>query len=64
MVLDEPQEDDEVIKKNGSAFVIKKDLLERVKPVRLDFVEGDMGSGYAISSSLSNGGGCGSSCSC
>ena len=64
LVLDEPKEDDEVIKKNGSTFVISKDLLERVQPVMLDFVESDMGSGYTISSSLAKGGECGGSCSC
>ena len=64
LVLDEPKENDEVIKKNGSTFVISKDLLERVQPVMLDFVESDMGSGYTISSSLTKGGDCGGSCSC
>ncbi|MDY6853428.1 MAG: hypothetical protein SWO11_01780 [Thermodesulfobacteriota bacterium] len=64
LVLDEPKENDEVIKKNGSTFVISKDLLERVQPVLLDFVESDMGSGYTISSSLVKGGDCGGSCSC
>lgn len=65
MVLDEPKEKDEVIAKDGSTFVIDKNLLDRVQPVKVDFVETDRGAGYIINSSLSAGGGCGGgSCSC
>ena len=64
MVLDGPLEDDEVINKNGNTFVINKELLKQVQPVKVDFIEADRGSGYAISSNLSSGGSCGGSCSC
>ena len=65
MVLDEPKEGDEVLIKDGSTFVIDKDLLTRVQPVTLDFIDTERGSGYAITSSLSAGQGCGGgSCSC
>jgi len=46
--------------------MVNKDLLERVKPIKLDFVDSPMGSGFNISSNLSNLKGeksCGS-CSC
>ena len=64
MALDEPKEDDHLHKDNGITFVINKELLERVKPVSVDFVQSPSGSGFSITSSLSKGGGCGSSCSC
>lgn len=63
MALDEPKEDDEVVKNNGITYMINKALLEKVKPVSVDFVETAMGSGFSINSGLSKGG-CGSSCSC
>lgn len=62
MVLDGAREEDEVVNKDGSSFVINKELLKRVQPVKIDFVETDMGSGYTISSSLTSGGSCGDSC--
>jgi Fe-S cluster assembly iron-binding protein IscA len=64
MALDEPKEDDEVVNNNGITYVINKALLEKVKPVSVDFVETAMGSGFSINSGLSQAGGCGSSCSC
>ena len=64
MVLDEPKQDDEVVKKNGSMFVINTDLLKHMQPVKVDFIETDRGSGYTITSSMSGGGSCGESCSC
>ena len=64
MVLDEPREDDEIVKNNGNTFMISKELLERVQPVKVDYVETEMGSGYTVSSNLSASGSCGGSCSC
>ena len=63
MALDEPKDDDEIVKNNGITFLVNKDLLEKAKPINVDFVESAMGSGFSISSALSTGGGCGS-CSC
>ena len=64
MALDEPKEDDEVVNNNGITYLINKALLEKVKPVSVDFAETAMGSGFSINSGLSHAGGCGSSCSC
>ena len=64
MALDEPKDDDEIMKNDGITFLVNKELLEKTKPINVDFVESAMGSGFSISSALSFGGGCGSSCSC
>ena len=61
MVPDEPQEDDTVFNERGLTFVIKKDLLEEIKPVKVDFVTTPMGEGFHISTG--NQKSCGS-CSC
>jgi Fe-S cluster assembly iron-binding protein IscA len=45
-------------------LTIEKDLLEKVKPIRVDFVESAEGAGFTLASSLETGGGCGSSCEC
>lgn len=63
MALDEPKDNDEVIEENGVNYLIEKELLERVQPVNVDFVESAMGSGFSITSALSQGNSCGS-CSC
>ncbi len=64
MALDEPKDDDEVVKEDGVTFLINKELYDQAKPINVDFVESAMGAGFNISSSLSIGeGGCGS-CSC
>jgi Fe-S cluster assembly iron-binding protein IscA len=64
MALDEPQENDEVIKDNGITYLIDKELLDQAKPINVDFVESAFGSGFSISSQLSTcGPSCGSSCS-
>ena len=65
MALDEPKDDDEIVKNDGITFLVNKDLLEKAKPINVDFTESAMGSGFSISSALSaGGGGCSSSCSC
>jgi len=64
MALDEPQENDVTYTDHGVTFTIEKDLLEQIKPVRVDFVESAEGSGFHLASSLMAGGGCGSSCDC
>jgi Fe-S cluster assembly iron-binding protein IscA len=63
MALDEPKDNDEIIEENGVTFLIEKDLLEKVKPVNVDFVESAMGTGFSITSAMSGGNSCGS-CSC
>ena len=65
MALDEPKDDDEIVKDNGITYLVNKDLYEKAKPINVDFVESAMGSGFSISSGLNmGGGGCGTSCSC
>jgi Fe-S cluster assembly iron-binding protein IscA len=62
MALDELQEDDQVFKEKGFTFMVNKQLLEEVQPIKVDFVETPRGSGYFITANLSSAG-CGS-CSC
>ena len=64
MALDEPQETDVTYTEHGVTFAIEKDLFEKVKPIRVDFVESAQGSGFQLASSLAKSGGCGSSCDC
>jgi len=64
MGLDETNtEADEVISAGGTTFVIEKELLSQVKPINIDFITTPQGSGFKLTSSLPEGGGCGS-CSC
>ena len=63
MALDEPKDDDEIIKNKKISYLINKELLEKAKPINVDFVESAMGSGFSLSSRLQTGGGCGNSCS-
>ena len=61
MALDEPKEDDQVFDESGITYIVNKELFEQVKPIQIDFVESDRGSGYRISADLSKVHG---SCSC
>ncbi len=58
MALDEPQENDEHFEKDGIKFVIDKELLEDVKPVKVDYLDTEKGSGFYISSGMACGAGC------
>ncbi|MBW1683018.1 MAG: hypothetical protein JRF59_12060 [Deltaproteobacteria bacterium] len=53
-----------VFDNGGITYVISEDLYNRVKPIKIDFVNSPMGSGFSISSNLPVGAACGSSCSC
>ena len=64
MALDEPQETDVTYTNDNVTFTIEKDLFEKVKPIRVDFVESAEGSEFTLASKLATGGGCGSSCDC
>lgn len=64
MALDEPRDGDEVFSDKGLKYVIEKDLFERVKPLRVDYVNSPLGSGFSIVSNLQMGAACGTSCSC
>jgi Fe-S cluster assembly iron-binding protein IscA len=61
MALDEPREDDRVFDESGITYVVNQQLFDQVKPIRIDFVNTDRGSGYRISADLSKVRG---SCSC
>jgi len=63
MALDEPKENDQTFEEDGLTFIVDKELLERVKPVTVEFVDTERGSGYYVSSNLPEGAICGTSCS-
>jgi Fe-S cluster assembly iron-binding protein IscA len=63
MALDEPKENDEMLNEAGVNFLVEKELLDKIQPVNIDFVDTAMGSGFSITSALSQGNSCGS-CSC
>ncbi len=64
MALDEPQETDFTYTDGGVTFAIEKNLFEEAKPIRVDYVESEQGSGFTLASRLVTGGGCGGSCAC
>lgn len=64
MALDEPGEADHVFDDRGLKYVIDKMLFEQVKPIKLDYVDSPMGSGFNIASNLKSETSCGGSCSC
>jgi len=64
MALDEPKDDDEIMKSNGITYLVNKQLLDQAKPITVDFIESGWGSGFSISSSLAKGGACGSCSTC
>ena len=64
MALDEPGEKDEVFEDRDLTYVIEKGLYEKIKPLKVDYVDSYMGAGFDISSGLTMGALCGSSCSC
>ena len=64
MALDEPRDKDEVFDDRDITYMIEKGLYEMIKPVKVDYVNSYMGAGFDISSSMSAGASCGSSCSC
>ncbi len=58
MALDEPQENDLTFADQGITFAVDKDLFDKAKPIRVDFVESLNGSGFQLTSNLPSGGGC------
>jgi len=61
MALDEARDDDAVFTESGVTYLVNKGLYDQVKPIKVDFVDTPMGSGFHVSSSQENS--CGS-CSC
>jgi len=64
MALDEPKKEDEIFEKSGITYMIDKTLLKDAKPVNVDYITSDRGSGFSITSHLSAGSECGSCTSC
>ncbi len=48
----------------GLTYLIEKDLYENVKPIKVDFVDTPMGTGFNIESNMKKESECGGSCSC
>lgn len=63
MALDESTTGDEVFEDRGIKFLVEKNLYEKVKPITVDFITTPRGSGFKLTSSLSQQNSCGS-CSC
>jgi Fe-S cluster assembly iron-binding protein IscA len=61
LALDGPSEDDKVFTQEGVTYVVNKDLFERVKPIKVDFINSPRGDGFFIFSNLGKEYG---SCSC
>ena len=55
MAQDDRKEGDEVIVDRDVTFVVEKSLLERTKPIRIDYVQSTLGSGYILDSRLLKG---------
>ena len=63
MALDESHDDDEVFTDRDIKYLVNKVLLEKVKPIAVDYVTNPRGGGFVLSSNLDAAGGCGPSCS-
>ncbi len=63
MALDEPRDGDEQFQEQGITFLMSKELYEQAKPVYVDYIQTESGSGFHVSSALDSGDCCGS-CSC
>ena len=67
MVLDEPNDQDDVFKVNGFTLVVDKNLHDMTKGITIDYIQQGMRSGFSLSTETPIGGAgssCGSSCSC
>ena len=64
LALDELKDGDELFTDRGLTFVVEKEFYEKIKPVKVDYVESPMGAGFNISSNMPKPeSSCGSSCS-
>jgi iron-sulfur cluster assembly protein len=67
MALDEPKDSDQVFDIDGFQYLVNKDFLDKVKPVKVDFIvhgfKLDCGIDFRAEASESCGG-CGSSSNC
>jgi len=58
MALDEQQDNDMTFTDRNINYIIEKELFNKAKPIRIDFVESLNGSGFQLTSSLPASGGC------
>lgn len=58
MALDGSNENDFIYTDQGLTFVIEKELLEKIKPVRIDYVQSNTGEGFSITANTGNAGNC------
>jgi len=56
MVFDEPEENDLTVTVRSIPFSINRDLLDKARPIRIDFVEYGGRRGFLLTSSLPTGG--------
>ena len=64
LALDELKDDDKSFDDRGLTFVMEKEFYEKIKPVKVDYVDTPMGAGFNISSNMPKPeSSCGSSCS-
>lgn len=55
LAQDEQKEGDHVFVDHDVKFVVEKELLERAKPIRIDYVASTFGGGYILDSQLLKG---------
>jgi len=48
LALDEPTENDEVFEEDGLTYIIDKRLFDRVKPLRIEFIEDAVGARFEV----------------
>ncbi|MEZ4529000.1 MAG: hypothetical protein R2941_24070 [Desulfobacterales bacterium] len=64
MALDEPRDNDDTYKIEGLTYLVNKDFMEKVKPIKVDFQD----IGFKLSCGVTFGGGgcsgCGSNSNC
>ena len=64
LALDELKDDDKSFDDRGLTFVMEENFYEKIKPVKVDYVDTPMGAGFNISSNMPKPeSSCGSSCS-
>jgi iron-sulfur cluster assembly protein len=73
MALDEQKDKDQVFKINGFTMLVDDDLMKMAKGITVDFVDSGTQSGFTVTTEApiggggscgTEGGGCGSGCSC
>ncbi len=59
MALDEPKDTDSVFDVDGYKYVVDKEFMKDIEPVKVEFME----YGFKVSGKIEFGSGCGASCS-